>query len=82
MAFRIPGIVLSITFGMLFTSSVASQEKIGDWELRVQDEESETRGRVAFTFASVHSDSKRRIPAVTGNLRDLLVQRCGAQLQF
>ena len=58
MSFRIPGIILCITFGVLFNNNVSGQERIGDWELRVQSEGGVTKDRVASTSAQANSGSK------------------------
>jgi hypothetical protein len=51
-------IIVCIIFGVLFTSDVTSQARVGDWEFRVENEGSVVRGRVALTSAHPYSGSK------------------------
>ena len=58
MAFRILKIIVCINFGILFTSTAMGQASVGDWELRVESDETATESRVAVTSAQLYSGSK------------------------
>lgn len=54
-AFRILRILVCITFGALFTTTVMGNSSVGDWELLIESDGNEIERRVAFTPA--HPDS-------------------------
>ena len=58
--FRILKIISCITFGVLFTSTVMGQARVGDWEFRVESDGTAIERRVALTPAQPYSDSKPR----------------------
>jgi hypothetical protein len=57
-AFRIQKIILCITFGVLFNSTVVSQTKVGDWGFRVESDGTATENRIAFTPAHSYSSNE------------------------
>lgn len=60
MAFRFLKFIVGITSAALFYGTALGQAPIGDWEFRVQSENSEIKARVASTLARPYSGDQPR----------------------